>query len=84
VSKLKRLKEEIENCKKDVEAIRNATSYERNFCHLNFGSQCDSSSRKMDRMSWVRVAEEKFVKEHQKEILNLAAKLLEEDIGEYK
>jgi len=38
----------------------------------------------MDRMSWVRVAEEKFVKEHQKEILNLAAKLLEEDIGEYK
>ena len=63
----------------DIEAIRTATSY----CpgsYLTHGTAHDSSIRKNNRMLYVDAAQKQFIKEHQVEILQLAASLVESEL----
>ncbi len=81
---MRTLKEEYEREKKlrlqDAECIRTATGYTNSY--LKWGNVCDSSDRNTNRINFVLQAEEKFLKDHTKDILELAAQMCHDSVGE--
>jgi len=75
---MKSIKDMIEERKSDLRELRNATDYGQT---LRTGNVCDSSSRSRNRMDWVKKAESKYLEEHKKDILELAAKMCQESIS---
>jgi hypothetical protein len=72
----------IKDVRGDIEAIRTATGY--NSEYLKHGSACDSSSSRERRMDVVLKAERDFVLDHQREILEIAARRLEDEMKDAK
>jgi len=65
----------------DAQALREATDYTKQY--VKFAPNiCDSSNRASTRIAWVERAERAFIEKHKREILQLAADLCEEAIGE--
>ena len=75
---MKHLKNIIEERKGDIEALSNAIDYGQT---LIFNGSADSSSRCRNRMDWVKKAESKYLKEHRKDIINLAKRMCQESIN---
>jgi len=75
-----RYRREAELYKQDAEFIKTATNYDQT--RLYHGSAADSSERSAVRMQFVNIAEQRFINEHVKDILELAAQICIEEIGE--
>ena len=68
----------LEKLKKAREQILTADSYTDGF--LVHGKQSDNSEDNVFRMEYVERARERYMREHQKDILQMAVEMVDEDI----
>lgn len=74
---------EIERLKDARDLINSATTYTKSYLVFNNNS-CDSGDDQSYRIKFVKIAEEQFVDNHRKEILQLAADNIKKELETIK